>query len=142
MFKKIDHIGIAVRSIEASLPLYAPGLGFNLSSTELLVEHKVRVAMLPIGAQRLELLEPVGEDSPIARFIARRGEGLHHVCFQVEDVASELKRLEANGVRLVDSEPRPGANGCLVAFIHPESAAGVLIELSQKPCGKSNASSK
>jgi LAO/AO transport system kinase len=134
MFKGIDHIGIAVRSIEKSLPLYSSGLGLPLRSIEQVEEQKTRVAALPIGDGRLELLEAMGEESPIARFIAKRGEGLHHVCFSVDDISAELARLKAAGVRLIDDKPRLGAGGCLIAFVHPESASGVLIELSE-PAG-------
>ena len=142
MFNKIDHIGIAVRSIEASLPLYSTGLGISPELVEPLLEQKTRVAVLPVGEGRLELLESMGEDSPIARFIAKRGEGLHHVCFQVDDIVSEFKRLKAGGVRLIDEVPRRGAGGCLIAFVHPESAAGVLIELSQPTTDSQNSSHK
>ncbi len=142
MFSRIDHIGIAVRSLEESLPLYSKGLGISPEHVELVPEQKTRVAVLPVGEGRLELLESMGEDSPIARFIAKRGEGLHHVCFQVEDIVSELKRLKAAGVRLIDEVPRCGAGGCLIAFVHPESAAGVLIELSQPAADSRNSSHK
>jgi methylmalonyl-CoA/ethylmalonyl-CoA epimerase len=131
LLKKIDHIGIAVRSIERSLPQYASSLGFLLKSVEPVPEQRTKVAVLEAGESRLELLESMGEDSPIDRFIAKRGEGLHHICFQVEDIAAELERLKAAGVRLIDRQPRRGAGGCLVAFLHPESMAGVLVELSQ-----------
>jgi methylmalonyl-CoA/ethylmalonyl-CoA epimerase len=131
LFKKLDHIGIAVRSIEGALRSYGSNFGLCLETIEQVPEQKTRVAILPVGESRLELLESMEEDSPIARFIEKRGEGLHHICFQVEDIAAELEKLKAAGVRLVDQQPRRGAGGCLVAFIHPESAAGVLVELSQ-----------
>lgn len=131
MPRKIDHIGIAVRSIEQSLPQYASGLGLPLMSIEPVPEQKTRVAVLGAGEGRLELLESMEEGSPIARFISKRGEGLHHICFRVEDISAELERLKAAGIRLIDQKPRRGAGGCLIAFIHPESMAGVLVELSQ-----------
>ncbi len=105
-------------------------LGVKVECIEQVPEQKARVAVLAVGQERLELLESMAVDSPIARFLARRGQGLHHICFQVEDVAAELKRLRACGVRLIDEEPRRGAGGSLIAFIHPEGS-GVLVELSQ-----------
>jgi methylmalonyl-CoA/ethylmalonyl-CoA epimerase len=131
LVKRIDHIGIAVRSIEASLRHYAAGFGLPLQGIEQVPDQKTRVAVLPVGEGRLELLESMEEGSPIARFIARRGEGLHHICFQVDNIVAELERLRAAGVRLIDQKPRRGAGGCLIAFVHPEYTAGVLIELSQ-----------
>ena len=133
MSKKVDHIGIAVHSLEKALPLYESLLGTRAERIEDVAEQKTRVAVLPLGPGRVELLESMEDDSPVARFLARRGQGLHHVCIQVEDIAAELQRLRAAGVRLIDQEPRLGAGGCLIAFIHPESAAGVLIEISQAP---------
>ena len=130
MYRKIDHIGIAVRSIEEALRVYT-GLGFQADQVEEVAAQKTRVAMLPIGASRLELLESTEPDSPIARFLAKRGEGLHHICFQVDDIAEELHRLRAAGVRLIDEVARTGADQCLVAFIHPSATGGVLVELSQ-----------
>ncbi len=132
MYKKIDHIGIAVRSLDEILPIYTTGLGFQVEHIEEVADQKTRVAMLPIGESRLELLEATDTDSPIARFIARRGEGMHHICFRVENVAKEVERLKAAGVRMIDEVPRPGADQCLVAFIHPASTGGVLVELSQR----------
>jgi methylmalonyl-CoA/ethylmalonyl-CoA epimerase len=142
LFSRIDHIGIAVRSIEESLSLYTAGLGICPQHVELVPEQKTRVAILRVGEGQLELLESMGEDSLIARFIAKRGEGLHHICFEVDDIVSDLKRLKAAGVRLIDEEPRRGAGGCLIAFIHPESASGVLIELSQPAADSRNSARK
>jgi len=137
--RKIDHIGIAVRSIEESLRRYTSGFELSLRSIEPVEDQKTRVAVLPVGDGRLELLESMEEDSPIARFIARRGEGLHHICFQVDNIVEELARLKAAGVRLIDNQPRQGAGGSLIAFVHPESASGVLIELSQPARGENHA---
>lgn len=139
MVRKIDHIGIAVRSIEESLRRYTSGFELSLRSIEPVEDQKTRVAVLPVGDGRLELLESMEEDSPIARFIARRGEGLHHICFQVDNIVEELARLKAAGVRLIDNQPRQGAGGSLIAFVHPESASGVLIELSQPARGENHA---
>ncbi len=142
MFKKIDHIGIAVQSIRQVLGLYESLLGLKVERIEEIPEQKTRVAVLPLDQGRLELLESMEEDSPVARFLARRGQGLHHVCIQVDDIDAELRRLRAGGVRLIDEEPRRGASGCLIAFVHPESAAGVLVELSQAAVQSQNSSSR
>lgn len=131
MNRKIDHVAIAVRSLESALKLYAGVLGVRDWSIGEVPEQKTRVALLQIGESRIELLEATAEDSPVARFIAKRGEGLHHICLQVENLADELERLKAAGLRLIDRYPRVGAEGCLIAFLHPSSANGVLIELSQ-----------
>ncbi len=131
MYRKIDHVAIAVRSIEAALEVYAAGLGLADWSMEEVPEQKTRVALLPIGGSRIELLEATAEDSPVASFIARRGEGLHHICLEVDDLAAALAKVKAAGMRLIDPAPRLGAGGRLIAFIHPTSASGVLIELSQ-----------
>jgi methylmalonyl-CoA/ethylmalonyl-CoA epimerase len=129
---KIDHLGIAVRSISDSLSFYREALGLELSGTEEVDDQGVRVALLPVGESRIELLEPFSEDTPVGRFIARRGEGLHHICYEVDDLASKLVDLRSRGVRLLDGYPRRGAEGKLVAFLHPTSANGVLVELVEK----------
>ncbi len=131
MYRKIDHIGIAVRSLESALKTYSTGLGLEADHIEEVPDQKTRVAMIRLGEARLELLEALEEDSPIGKFIARRGEGLHHICFQVENLSKTLRRLKRAGVRLIDEVPRRGANNCLIAFIHPTSASGVLVELSE-----------
>jgi len=131
LYSKIAHIGIAVRSLDEALRVYTSAFGFAVEHVEEVASQKTRVAMLPIGESRLELLEAMEEDSPVARFIAKRGEGIHHICFQVEDIKQEISKLKAAGVRMIDETPRPGADGCLVAFVHPSSAYGVLVELSQ-----------
>jgi methylmalonyl-CoA/ethylmalonyl-CoA epimerase len=131
VYLKIDHIGIAVRSLDVALRAYTAGLGFRLGEIEEVPDQKTRIAMLPVGESRLELLEATGDDSPVARFIARRGEGIHHICFLVEDITREIARLKAAGVPMIDEIPRPGADGCLVAFVHPSGTGGVLVELSQ-----------
>jgi methylmalonyl-CoA/ethylmalonyl-CoA epimerase len=128
---KIDHLGIAVRSIGDSLAFYR-GLGLELDGTETVEDQGVAVAFLPVGEARIELLEPVSEDTPVGRFLARRGEGLHHICYEVEDLAAKLEELRSLGARVLDGYPRRGAEGKLVAFLHPASANGVLVELSEK----------
>lgn len=127
---KIDHLGIAVASVDAALAAYR-ALGFELAETHEVPTEKVRAAFLPVGESRLELLEPTDPDSVIARFLQKRS-GLHHVCVLVEDIEGALAELKARGVELLDQAPRPGAGGSRVAFIHPRSAGGVLLELKQK----------
>lgn len=129
---KIDHLGIAVHSISDSLGFYREALGIEPLGTETVDDQGVRVALLPVGESRIELLEPVSEETPVGRFIARRGEGLHHICYEVEDLTSKLDELKSRGVRLLEGYPRVGAEGKLVAFLHPASAHGVLVELVEK----------
>jgi methylmalonyl-CoA/ethylmalonyl-CoA epimerase len=128
---KIDHLGIAVRSIRDSLAFYRDALGLELEGTETVEDQGVTVAMLPVGEARIELLEPVSEETVIGRFLARRGEGLHHICYEVENLSDKIDQMKAKGVRFLDGYPRRGAAGKLVAFLHPASANGVLIELSE-----------
>jgi methylmalonyl-CoA epimerase len=127
---KIDHLGIAVRSIERALQFYRDVLGIGVSSRETVPHEKVHVAMLPLGESRIELLEPTEADSVIGRFLEKRGEGLHHVAVRVPDLAAAVDRLHASGARLLN-EPRAGAGGHLYVFVHPASTGGVLIELVQ-----------
>ena len=127
---KIDHVGIAVASLDAALSAYR-ALGFELAETQEVPTERVRAAFLPVGESRLELLEPADPDSVIARFLQKRS-GLHHVCVLVEDIEAALAELKQRGVELLDQAPRPGAGGSRVAFIHPRSAGGVLLELKQK----------
>ncbi len=125
----IDHIGIAVRSLEEAMKPYRDGLGLEVSGTEEVEDQGVRVAMLPVGESRIELLEPTRADSPVARFLSRRGPGIHHLAIRVEDIEASLDRLRAAGARLIDEKPRTGANDTRIAFIHPSSMNGVLLEL-------------
>ena len=131
MYQKIDHIAIAVRSLQSACRIYADVLRLGNCTVEEIADQRVRVAVLPIGESRIELLEATADDSPIAGFLSRRGEGLHHICFEVEDLAGELEKLKAAGMRLIDQHARTGAGGSLIAFLHPSGTAGVLIELSQ-----------
>ncbi len=126
---KIEHIGIATRALSEALAFWRDALGLEVSETEEVAEQKVRVAMLPMGESRVELLEPTSEDSPIAKFIEKRGAGIHHIAVRVSDIRESLARLKEQGIRLVDETPRIGAGGCLVAFVHPSSANSVLLEL-------------
>jgi methylmalonyl-CoA/ethylmalonyl-CoA epimerase len=125
----LDHIGIAVRSIETAR-IYED-LGLEVDHVETVASQGVKTAFLSVGDSRLELLEPTGESSPVAKFIEKRGEGVHHLCFRVDDIDAELERLKAKGYRLINEAPVPGAHGCRVAFLHPSAGSGVLIELSQ-----------
>ena len=128
---KIDHIGIATRKLAEATAVWRDALGLELDSTEEIAEQEVRIAMLPIGETHIELLEPLTLDSPVGRFIEKRGPGLHHIAIRVDDIGAALAQLKEKGARLIDETPRVGAGGCLVAFIHPSSANGVLLELVQ-----------
>ena len=128
---KINHLGIATNGIDEALKFWGDALGLENVHTEIVEDQKVRVAMLPIGESRIELLEPTSEDSPVAKFLKKRGGGIHHVAVEVEDIKASLVKLSSQGVRLIDEKPRIGAEGCLVAFVHPASANGVLLELVQ-----------
>ena len=131
MIRKLDHIGIAVRSIDEALGVYrALGL-VEAGHREEVSSQGVRTAFLPVGETRLELLEPLSEDSPVAKFLSRRGPGIHHLCFAVADIDAALEDLATRGYRLIHSRSVPGAGGRRVAFLHPEAGHGVLIELSQ-----------
>jgi methylmalonyl-CoA epimerase len=125
---QIDHLGIAVKSISAAKSIYEK-LGLSVSPEETVAQEKVRLVMVPVGETRLELLEATSEDSTIARFIAKRGEGLHHVCMRVPDLAAAVAKLKADGVRLVSEEIKIGAGGHSYVFVHPQSTGGVLLEL-------------
>jgi methylmalonyl-CoA/ethylmalonyl-CoA epimerase len=128
---KIDHLGIAVGSIDEALAVYR-ALGLSEGEREHVPTQKVTVAFLPVGESRIELLEPTAADSPIARFLEKRGEGIHHVCFAVEDIEAALADLASKGFRLIHTSPVSGAGGKRVAFLHPEAGRGVLIELAEK----------
>lgn len=132
MIRGIDHIGIAVRSIEEARGLYE-ALGLAIAAIEEIPAEKVRVALIPCGPSRIELLEPTAEDSPIARFLDKHGPGIHHLCLGSDDVHGEDARLRARSLEVLRPEPTRGAEGCLVQFVHPKSAGGVLLELSERP---------
>ena len=127
--KRIDHVGIAVPHLDEAIAAYE-ALGFEVTDRHDVPSEKVRAAFLPIGESTLELLEPTGPDSVIAKFLEKRT-GIHHICVLVDDIEAALRELDERGVRLVDREPRAGAGGCRVAFVHPKAATGVLIELKQ-----------
>jgi methylmalonyl-CoA/ethylmalonyl-CoA epimerase len=132
---KIEHIGIATPKIEDALAFWRDALGLTVVHTEEVAEQGVRVAMLPVGEPRVELLEPTHAGSPVAKFLEKRGAGVHHIAVRVEDIRASLARLKREGARLIDEEPRVGAEGCLVAFVHPASAGGVLLELVERAPG-------
>lgn len=130
MIECVDHIGIAVKSIEESRRLYE-AMGLEVTEIEEVPQEKVRVAMIPCGQTRIELLEPTAEDSPIAGFLAKRGPGIHHVCLRTDDVQAADENLRERGVTLIKEAPSPGAGGSLVQFLHPKSAGGVLLEIAE-----------
>lgn len=134
----IDHLGIATPSLAEGLKFWGDALGLALHETEEVAEQKVRVAMLPVGESRVELLEPTSADSPVAKFLAKRGPGLHHIAVRVDDIRATLDNLKQQGARLIDNEPRIGAGGCLIAFVHPATAGGVLLELVQHIGGQTH----
>lgn len=129
--KKISHIGIAVNSLEAAIPLYRDVLGMEFEGTEVVAEQKVKVAFFVAGESRIELLEATAPDSPVAKFIEKNGEGVHHLAYEVDDLRQAIANLQQQGVRLIDSEPRRGAHGTSIAFLHPKATGGVLTELCQ-----------
>jgi methylmalonyl-CoA/ethylmalonyl-CoA epimerase len=126
---RVSHIGLATANVTETLSVFSGGMGLEVAGSEEVESDAVRVTFLPVGESRLEVLEPVGDEGPLQKFLANRGPGIHHICLEVEDLPGMLARLRDQGVELVDNEPRTGAHGSLVAFIHPKSANGVLIEL-------------
>lgn len=132
MVTKVDHIGIAVSNLEESIKFYQDVLGLELHGTEVVEEQKVKVAFLPIGDTEVELLEGTEPDSPIAKFIEKKGQGVQHIAFRVENIEAALEEMRAKGMRLIDEKPRYGAGGAKIAFLHPKSTNGVLIELCER----------
>ncbi len=132
MVKKISHIGIAVTSLEEQIPFYRDVLGLEFVGTETVEDQKVKTAMFIAGDTRIELLEATAEDSPIAKFLGKRGQGIHHISYQVEDCKSAIQRMQAAGINMIDKEPRRGAGGHSIAFAHPKSTYGVLTELTEE----------
>jgi methylmalonyl-CoA epimerase len=128
----VDHIGIAVKSIEESLKFWEGAMGIHCHGVEEVEEQKVKTAFLPIRDTEIELLEPTADDSPVARFIEKKGEGIHHIAIRVDDIEKALEELKAKGVRLIDEKPRLGAGGCRIAFVHPKATGGVLLEISER----------
>ena len=132
MIKKIDHIGIAVKSIEQSLPIYTDVLKLTLEGIEDVSTENVRVAFIKIGESKLELLQPLTEDCTIARFIARHGEGIHHIALSVDSIQARIQDMKENGIKMIHDEAKLGANGAEIAFIHPKSTGNVLYEFCHK----------
>ena len=132
MIKKIDHIGIAVKSIQRSLSYYQNLLGMELEGYETVESQGVKVAFLSAGNTRIELLEPISDESPIAMFLLKRGEGIHHLALGVENIQQRLNEIKSSGINLIDSEPKLGAHHAQVAFLHPKSTGGVLFELCER----------
>jgi|SRR6185503_8620477 len=128
---KLDHIGLATNTVEDGLALWRDVLGLEVDTTEEIAEQGVRVAMLAIGDTHVELLEPLSPESPVAKFISKRGPGIHHIAVEVKDIHASLAEFKKRGARLIDETPRVGARGCLVAFIHPATTNGILLELVQ-----------
>lgn len=132
MIKKVDHIGIAVANLEKALKFYEETLGIKCTGVEEVADQKVRTAFLPVGDTEIELLESTDPASTVARFIEKRGEGIHHIALRVEDIEAALGKMKAAGIRLLDEVPRPGAGGARIAFLHPKDTGGVLIELTER----------
>jgi len=130
--KKVDHIGIAVKNLDETLKFYQDILGLKCVDTEVVAEQKVRVAFLPIGDTEIELLESTEEDGPIAKFIEKKGEGIQHIAFKVDNIEEAIEEMKAKGMRMIDEKPRYGAGGARIAFCHPKSTGGVLVELSER----------
>jgi len=134
MFVGVDHVGVAVKNLDEAIGVYRDVLGFRLEGVHVLTERKVRVAFFSTGGEtRIELLEPLGSDSPVAKFLESRGEGVQHVAVRVKDIEAVLAELKQKGVMLIDEKPRIGAEGAKIAFVHPKSTKGVLLELCEKP---------
>lgn len=132
MVRKIDHIGIAVRDLKEAIKFYEEMLGLKVTEIEEVADQKVRVAFLPAGDSEVELLESTTPDGPIARFIEKNGEGIQHIAFRVDNVEEKLADLKDKGVRLIDEKPRRGAGGAMIAFLHPKSTFGTLIEICER----------
>lgn len=130
--KKLDHIGIAVKNLDETLKFYQDILGLECTGTEVVEEQKVKVAFLPVGDTEVELLESTSEDGPIAKFIEKKGEGIQHIAFRVDNIEVAIEEMKAKGIRMIDEKPRYGAGGAKIAFCHPKSTGGVLVELSER----------
>lgn len=132
MVKKVDHIGIAVSNLDEALKLYEEVLGLECIKTEVVEEQKVKVAFLPLGDTEVELLESTTPDGPVAKFIEKKGEGIQHIAFKVDNIEKSLEEMRQKGMQLIDEKPRYGAGGAKIAFLHPKSTKGVLIELCER----------
>ena len=132
MVKKVDHIGVAVSNLEEAIKFYEEVMGLNLQGIEVVEQQKVKVAFLPIGDTEIELLESTDKEGPIAKYIEKKGEGIQHIAYRVDNIEQALDEMRSKGVRLIDEKPRYGAGGAKIAFLHPKSTYGVLIELCQR----------
>jgi len=132
LIKKVDHIGIAVSNLEETIKFYRETLGIELQGIEVVEEQKVRVAFLPVGDTEIELLESTDKEGPIAKFIEKKGEGVQHIAYRVDNIEEALDEMRGKGIRLIDEKPRYGAGGAKIAFLHPKDTHGVLIELCQR----------
>ena len=132
MIKKINHIGVAVKDLNEAMKFYEENLGLEIEGTEEVKEQKVKVAFIPVGESRIELLQSTDPNGPVARFIEKRGEGIHHIALEVDHIEEFLQKLKEKGVQLVDEKPRIGAHKMKIAFLHPRSTKGVLLELCEK----------
>ena len=135
MIRKIQHIGIAVRSLQEAIPFYRDVLGLPFLGTEEVAEQKIRAAIFRVGESTIEVIETTAPDGPVGKFLEKNGEGVHHLCFQVEDAAEALSGAKAKGVRLIDETPRVGVHGMRIGFLHPKSTFGVLTEFAQEEDG-------
>lgn len=133
MLKRLDHIAVAVNNLEEAASFYQNVIGLTLSGVEVVTAQKTKVGFFRIGETNIELVQPAEPDSPLVKFLETRGQGIHHLCFEVDDVEAEVKSYLAKGATMVDQTPRPGAHGTRVAFVHPKSSGGVLIELTEHP---------
>ena len=131
MYKKINHIGVAVKDLDKAIELYRDQLGLEFKGIDVVESQKVKVAFFKIGETNIELVAPTSEDSPIAKYLEKNREGIHHICFEVEDINRTLNELKSREVKLINEEPKKGAHGSLIAFIHPKSTNGVLTEICQ-----------
>ncbi len=132
MFKKIDHIGVAVANLEKSIAFYRDNIGLVCTGIEEVAEQKVKVAFIPVGESKVELLESTDPQGPVGKFLEKKGGGVHHVSFRVDDIEARLEELKAQGVPLIDEKPRYGAGGARIAFLHPKATGGVLVELCER----------
>jgi len=132
LFEKIDHIGIAVKDLEKAMSFYRDQIGLECKGTEVVEEQKVKVAFFPVGESKIELLESTEPDGPVGKFVEKKGEGVHHLSFRVTNIEEKLQQLKEQGVALIDEKPRYGAGGARIAFLHPKSTGGVLVELCER----------
>lgn len=136
MIRRIQHIGVAVRTLSDAIPFYRDVLGLELAGIEEIPDQKIRAAVFRVGESTIEVLESTSPDGPVGKFLEKNGEGIHHLCFQVDDAAAALARAKEKGIRLIDETPRDGVHGMKIGFLHPKSTFGVLTEFAQKGDGR------